>query len=507
MSLAGHRVKHEGTILILRKLPQMLLIGLLSSLAGTAFSAVITSTTSQAIHGIGASGGWWPNDLYLFPESSQEEIARLLFDSDTGLGLTDYRYNLGGGGVGVTTFARAPETPYVSDGVYNFSADPQGTYFLRAGAQYEVPIITLFVNSAPTTMTSNSQNCGGTLITDRIPAYAQYLTDVISYWYSQNITFSYVSVMNEPDDSFGSCSQEGMQVTPSQRAQVVNTVATALTNASLPTKVIADESSSVSNFAAAPSWLPDVKQGNIAGIAHHDYGFGTDSQLTSLGATARNLSGGVYSWFTEICCWVESDSSAASDPLATLTYGSSYDPTMVSALRMGNLIWQSLTQAEDAHWDFWTALSSEYGSCTPATNTSCAYERNYDGWDDGLIYYDPDYATNDNYNFTLSKRFPVLKHFTQAIPIGAVRVNVSSVETNWRVLAFNSPSTSQLFSVVAMNAQNITSTLTLSGSGLGAPSEAYMTDPSSDYTSVQLSVANGSLVIDAPALSIYTIFF
>ena len=30
-----------------------------------------------------------------------------------GLGLTDYRYNLGGGGVGVTTWDRAPETPYV----------------------------------------------------------------------------------------------------------------------------------------------------------------------------------------------------------------------------------------------------------------------------------------------------------------------------------------------------------------------------------------------------------
>lgn len=34
----------------------------------------------------------------------------------TGLGLTDYRYNLGGGSVGVTTWDRAPETPYVRYG-------------------------------------------------------------------------------------------------------------------------------------------------------------------------------------------------------------------------------------------------------------------------------------------------------------------------------------------------------------------------------------------------------
>ncbi|TFK49535.1 glycoside hydrolase [Heliocybe sulcata] len=488
----------------------MLLLGVILTSLGTALAAVITSTTSQAIHGIGASGAWWPIDLYLYPESSRAEIARLLFDPDPGVGLTDYRYNLGGGGVGVTTFARAPETPYISDGVYNFSADPQGTYFLRAAAQYKVPLLTLFVNSAPTTMTSNSQNCGGTLLTDRIPAYAQYLADVIGYWHSQGIIFNFVSVMNEPDDTFGSCGQEGMQVTPSQRAQVVNTVAAALANANLPTKVIADESASVSNFVPeAPVWLPNVTQGALAGIAHHDYGFDSDVSLATLGATARTLSGGIYSWFTEICCWVEANAASANDPLATLTYGASYDPTMVSALRMGNLIWQSLTQAQDAHWDFWTALSSQYGSCTPSTNASCVNERNYDGWDDGLIYYDPDYASTHYYNVSLSKRFSVLKHFTQAIPVGAVRVNVSSVETSWRVLAFNSPDTGRLCSVVAMNAQNSASTLVLSGNeGLGAPSGAYLTDPGADYAPVELSLAaNGSIVIHAPALSIYTVFF
>jgi hypothetical protein len=41
----------------------------------------------------------------------------------------------------------------------------------------------------------------------------------------------------------------------------------------------------------------------------------------------------------------ESDSSQASNPLATLTYGAQFDPTMVSGLRMANLIQQSVENA------------------------------------------------------------------------------------------------------------------------------------------------------------------
>ena len=58
----------------------------------------ISSSPSQAIHGIGASGAWWPNDLINYPEDVREQAAELLFGS-SGAGLTSYRYNVGGGGV------------------------------------------------------------------------------------------------------------------------------------------------------------------------------------------------------------------------------------------------------------------------------------------------------------------------------------------------------------------------------------------------------------------------
>ncbi|KII92099.1 glycoside hydrolase family 30 protein [Plicaturopsis crispa FD-325 SS-3] len=478
----------------------------------------VQSELRQAVHGFGASGAWWPNDLALFPDDVRANVSQLLFNQTAGLGLTDYRYNLGGGGVGVGTFSRIAETPYFgprSDGVYNWSADPQGTYFLREAARFDVPIITLFVNSAPPTFTSNSQSCGGTLITERIGAYATYLTDVVAHWKGEGVHISYVSPMNEPDNNFDDgdpstlCGQEGMQVLPSQRAEVVTTIAAALQAAGLDTKVIADESSSTGTFSAdAPVWLsPSVGQ-SLAAVAHHQYGFATESGQVALGDQARNLSGGTPTWFTEICCYTEINAADADDPLATITYGAKYDPTMVSAMRMGNLIFESLLDMYV--YSAWVALSSGFGSCTPSDDASCATTVNYVGYDDGLIYYAPDYSNASYYELFLTKRYTVLQHFTKAAPVGAIVRSVASIENNWRAIAFDYPE-GVLHSIVAMNAQWAASNMTIVGDGveITQPVSMFMSGPEDDYVGVVVSQlgTDGALVIEASEMSMYTIFF
>ncbi|KAH9839822.1 O-glycosyl hydrolase family 30-domain-containing protein [Rhodofomes roseus] len=199
-----------------------------------AYTAQITTTTRESINGIGASGAWWVNDVALFPAEVRQNISELLLNQNSGVGMTDYRYNLGDSGVGVGTWDRAPETPYISDDVYNWSADAADTFFLKEAACHGIPIITLFVNSAPTAMTNNSENCGGTLITERILAYVQYLADVISYWKTQGVDIAHVSSMKQPDNNFDDgdpttlCAQEGMQFVPEQRAELVMTLAAIL---------------------------------------------------------------------------------------------------------------------------------------------------------------------------------------------------------------------------------------------------------------------------------------
>ena len=88
----------------------------------------------------------------------------------------------------------------MSPGVYNWSADAAGVYFLKQAAAYNVPVLTAFVNSAPPAFTSNGQSCGGTLVDDQIPAFAQYLADVIAHFKEEGVVFTHVSPMNEPDN-------------------------------------------------------------------------------------------------------------------------------------------------------------------------------------------------------------------------------------------------------------------------------------------------------------------
>lgn len=238
--------------------------------------------------------------------------------------------------------SRAAETFFVSPGVYNWSADAAGVYFLMQAASYNVPVITAFVNSAPPAFTSNNQACGGTLRDDSIQDFAQYLADVISHLNQEGAKITHVSPMNEPDDvshlyrpwscseanstqSFGTCGQEGMEVTTDQRAQVVNALRSALDSAGLQNVLImADESSETSNFIPeAPSWLPEAA-GGIGMVSHHQYSFADDATVAQMGSLGRSLSG-KETWFTEICCYGASDSSQSTNPAATLAYAQGFE--------------------------------------------------------------------------------------------------------------------------------------------------------------------------------------
>lgn len=122
-------------------------------------SLTISSQPLLQAHAIGGSGAWWTLDLYNFPEDVRQNISNLLF-TDDGLGLSSYRWNVGGGGVGVNNPSRAPEMFYVSEGKYDWSKDPQGVYFLKAAAERGVEDLTMFVNSAPAPLTNDQTSCG-----------------------------------------------------------------------------------------------------------------------------------------------------------------------------------------------------------------------------------------------------------------------------------------------------------------------------------------------------------
>ncbi|MBV8951293.1 MAG: beta-glycosidase, partial [Actinobacteria bacterium] len=257
---------------------------------------------AQRIDHFGASGAWWPNDLVQFPAAVQHQVANLLFGPN-GIALTGYRYNIGGGGAGVTDPTRAPQTFLVAPGIYDWTRDPGDVTFLELAARHRVPVIVGFVNSAPVAFTTNGANCGGQVRPDAVAGYARYLADVVAHFLRDaHVDVGYVSPMNEPDNSFANCGQEGMAVPVDARGALVRAVSGALTARGLDTRVIADESSAAffQFLPEVPKWLDAATLPAVGALAHHTYEFPTDvwlAQVASLQRYGRPL------WMTEICCY------------------------------------------------------------------------------------------------------------------------------------------------------------------------------------------------------------
>lgn len=391
-------------------------------------TAVVQLVGAQTVQGFGASGAWWPNDLVRFSPEVQERVAQLLFGPG-GLALSVYRYNIGGGGAGVTIPARTPETFLVKPGVYDWSRDPGGRLFLRQAAAMGVPALIGFVNSAPPVWTTNGRCCGGSLAPGVEAAYADYLADVVAHLHAaEGAALSYVSPMNEPDYDFGGCGQEGMSVPVTRRAALVRAVAAALAGRAPFARVVADESSRILRqfLPEAPIWLG--LQGGasaVAAVAHHLYDFPPDLVLRAAGLERAVF--GRPLWLTEICCY---DSR-------TGRWGRQYDPTIAGAMPLANLVWQSLTQAGDAAFHWWVALSSAMG-CDPHGDPGAAARPNDQGWNDGLVYYDPGYASNGNQRLYLTKRYWVMGNFSRYVRPGDLRHEVRHLPHDLRVLAFRS---------------------------------------------------------------------
>ena len=466
---------------------------LTSGPASAASAAAVITAPAQTIAGFGASGAWWVNDLTKFSPSVQAQVASLLFTT-SGIDLSQYRYNIGGGGVGVSVAARAPESFLTSSGSYDWSNDPGGQYFLKAAATDGVPDLIGFVNSAPSQYTTNSENCVDEINTADDAAYGTYLATIVSHFAAEGVDIDQISPMNEPDNDFSGCTQEGMEVPSGERAGVIDAVGAALSAAGLSAKVIADESSETTQLLSeAPAWLANASAPSyLAAIAHHTYDNPSDSELEQVGGLGDV--NGKPVWATEICCQISGGGG----------YGAQYNPTMAGALTMTNYIYTDLSYADDAAFDWWTALSSSLG-CDPDTDSTCATSVNTNsaGWNDGLIYYDPDYSSDGDQTLYLTKRFYALGQYSRFVRPGAVRYGVSGSPSGVQTMAFWD---NGQWTVVAANTNTSATSLSVNlGSGTLTSSGAYQTDSSENLASISAPAISGSTITASlPAQSVST---
>lgn len=473
-------------------------------------TATVSATAAQTMAGFGASGDWWVNPVQYFPASAQRHIASLLFTSQ-GLQLSQYRYNIGGGGAGADKPTggeselgyqdRAPETFYVAPGIYNWTRDAGGTTFLKMAAADHVPQIVANANSAPSQFTTNGQACGGQLSPGDVQAYADYLTTVVKHIHDAwHITIPYISPINEPDYTRSDCTQEGMQVPPALRATVVGDLGKDLAAQAPYTRIIADESSDVgSQFNTELSqWMsvPGTSQ-YVAALATHTYDFPSDATLQQASSLAQGY--GKQLWATEICCMKY---TGGSTPPA---WGQQFDPTITGGLSMAQFIYQDLTAGNMSAFDWWVALSAASG-CDPS-QPSCMNTVNSTGWNDGLLNFDPNFATDHNYNVYPTKRFYTLGQFSRFVRPGAVRHEVTGAPSGVQALAFENHGQWQVVVLNENDAGSGSSTfsLQLPGGGTLKADGTYETSATASLSRTANPPVQGSTAtLTTPAQSVTT---
>ncbi|QIJ66781.1 beta-glycosidase [Streptomyces sp. JB150] len=450
-----------------------------------AATAEVSPHPAQTIDNIGASGAWWVNDLKNFDPRVRARVARLLF-SERGLDLSAYRYNIGGGGTGVTYAPRAPEDFRGDDGTYDWSRDEAGRTFLEYAAEYGVEDLIGFVNSAPAGWKTNGKSCGGHLEAGHERDFARYIADVTDHFAKQGIRLDYISPFNEPTNSFDSCGQEGMLVDVGQRDDIVRALGAEQRARKQRTGIIADESTSTVKFHdEVPRWIsqPDTAR-YVDKLAHHTYDNPSDGDRARVLETAK--SAGRASWSTEICCFGKGGTGWAQE----------YDPTIDGGLSLSRIVHKDFATAHDSAFHWWVALSEMIGTDP--------YAKNDQGWNDGLIYYDPDYAENGNQTLYFTKRYYALGQYSRFVKPGAVLHNVTGAPPGVEVSAYDRKGTW----VVVVNNHNTTDTalnLHLNSKTPVRATKAVRTSATEDWASVaRPSVSGGTVSATLPARSITT---
>ncbi|KAG8723636.1 hypothetical protein FRC12_024457, partial [Ceratobasidium sp. 428] len=276
-----------------------------------------------------------------------------------------------------------------------------------------------------------------------------------------------------------------MQTNPNQRAAVIEGVYSKLVAKGLQSTVgiMADESSNLglaqNEYSA---WLPRVLD-KVAVLCHHTYDFPSDASYLNYINAAKNIAPTKQTWMSEVCCTMGGADGSGRG------WSGGYDPTIRGGLHFATLMMQSFIVAGEPHYDFWTLVSNGIG-CSPLGNSTCATSINSNGWQDGLIYYDSNYATNRNYQLYLTKHYWTMKHFGNFVKPGSVRHIVNGSST--AILAVESKTTVAL---LAINAYTTTTTIPVSFQNTSLvlkASNVYRTSASEDFASVSLpSFTNG----------------
>ena len=420
---------------------QVIYIGCLLSLlqAQEKHFSVDVKEIYQTIDNFGASDCWSMQKIGDWVPTQKERIADLLFSTETGIGLSAWRFNIGAG-INFTTIRhpwRTVETFEVAQDEYDWSRQEKERWFLQAAKERGVQQFIAFVNSPPARMTRNGYtNCadglGSTNLKDGYAAqFAKYLVDILKHFRDEwNIHFDYISPVNEPQWEWNDGSnQEGNRASNDDLKAIAIALHTELQTQQVETTIQMMESGDLKSWYQELSHLENEygkKYGNyLSNIVNdpelsdnikpvfcgHSYWSDRisnqlveDRQFLALHFQPFFDKGWKY-WMTEYAI-LDGPEGAG---------GRGRDLTIKTALDVARVIHYDLTLLNASAWQWWTAVSPE-------------------DYKDGLIY--TDYMNDPtNQNIIESKLLWAIGNYSRFIRPGSKRIGLSGVQDKFGLMS------------------------------------------------------------------------
>jgi O-glycosyl hydrolase len=256
---------------------------------------VIDARTVLVRHfeGWGTSLCWWAHVVGGY--TNREAYADLAFKE---LGLNIVRYNIGGGenpARSNTMEFRARIPGFQPEpGKWDWNADANQRWMLRAAVARGANHVVAFANSPPHWMTASGSVTGSTNGTDdnlrpefETP-FADYLATVVSnLTVLDHVKFATVTPMNEPGADWWQLGnrQEGTHMSVGQQQRMINLLRAALDRHGVPATIVASEDNDERSTYEAVSAYGARTLSNISHLVTHTYAANDSLRLRQLAAS------------------------------------------------------------------------------------------------------------------------------------------------------------------------------------------------------------------------------
>jgi len=422
----------------------------------------------QTIDNFGASDCWSMQKIGAWFTIVKEHVADLLFSVEDGIGLSAWRFNIGGG-INTTTIShpwRTVETFETGQGQYDWTRQEEERWFLQAAKERGVDQFIGFVNSPTRRMTRNGfTNCSNGLGSTNLKEgwedqFATYLADILKHFRDEwDIDFDYISPVNEPQWEWNNSNQEGNRASNEDIIAIVSVLYDELQSQDLNTEISIVESGNLQSWYREIGELEseygekygdylhnvisndDIETKIARHLGGHSYWSDRlnnhlvqDRQALYLKIMPYLLNGWKY-WMTEYCI--------LDGPYGNGGHGR--DLTINTALNVARVIHYDLTILHASAWQWWTAVSPE-------------------DYKDGFIY--TDYMDNPNSQSVIeSKLLWALGNYSRYIRPGSKRIKLTGADETCLGSAYLSPNRDKLI-IVMVNVSESQKQISFEISGL-----------------------------------------